>query len=349
MTDKKIPKEKIIERYKSGESLDSISEDSKLSKSGLSKKIYRNTEYRQRSARKEKNCERCGQNFKPESSPEQSYCSRRCFTKSKIKSEKILVECENTGCEKTKEVTKNSFESQKNHYCSTDCFHDDRSRKMTGSENPNWKNGKSFKDYPAEFNKELKEKIRIKYNKTCQICGIAQENLDKKLDVHHLDENKNNLDKNNLVALCRKCHSSMQNSKQAEKLRRSKDTMSYKKGYRRENQCKKTLEKCGFQAERSYNPAYSSGDYFGLFDVIAMRSDKKPRLVQVKSNRTDGALKEILESQFIPEKHFEVEVWIAYDNQGWRIDRMNGGNWKTIIDERGSQRNFGELVKENYD
>lgn len=349
MAEKILDTDELIERYENDESIDSLVEDSQLSKSGLTKKIYRNTDYRQREQREKRNCERCGDLFKPDSSPEQNYCSRECFTKSEITSEKITVNCDNPSCEKEKTITLNTFNSQDNHYCSTECYHAHRSENLVGKNNPNWKSGSSYEEYPVEFNSSLKRKVREKDNYTCQICGIAQKNSEYKLDVHHLDENKSNLNMQNLTALCRSCHSHMQNSEQAKKLLNSKHTMSYKKGYRRENQCVKLLEKCGFEAERSQNPAYSSGDYFGLFDVIAMRKDRKPRLIQVKSNRTDGAMKEILESEFIPETHFEVEIWVAYDNDGWRVERMNAGEWTTLIDERNLSKNYGAEVKEKYE
>lgn len=72
--------------------------------------------------------------------------------------------------------------------------------KYTKELNPNWKGGKSFELYPAEFNKELKTKIRKRDKFVCQLCGLNG------YDVHHIDYNKMNCEENNLITLCRRCH-----------------------------------------------------------------------------------------------------------------------------------------------
>ena len=75
--------------------------------------------------------------------------------------------------------------------------------------NPNWQGGISFEPYPTDWVDLLKESIRQRDNYVCQICGIHQSELKgwyKKLDVHHIDYNKDNCDPKNLTALCRNCH-----------------------------------------------------------------------------------------------------------------------------------------------
>lgn len=76
---------------------------------------------------------------------------------------------------------------------------------IRGSKNGNWQGGKSFEPYGLEFNAELRELIRERDNYCCRLCGIKQVN--KKLDVHHIDYNKQNNDPINLITLCRNCHS----------------------------------------------------------------------------------------------------------------------------------------------
>lgn len=77
--------------------------------------------------------------------------------------------------------------------------------------NPNWQNGISFELYTQEFNNELKEKIRQRDNYTCQLCGKTQKQESKtrnrKLSVHHIDYDKENCDKSNLITLCSSCNS----------------------------------------------------------------------------------------------------------------------------------------------
>jgi len=62
-------------------------------------------------------------------------------------------------------------------------------------------------EYGGEFNETLKEKIRNRDNRTCQICKKIEEENGRKLEVHHIDSDKKNNDINNLIALCLSCHS----------------------------------------------------------------------------------------------------------------------------------------------
>jgi len=75
-----------------------------------------------------------------------------------------------------------------------------------GEANPNWHDGISKLPYPFDFNEELKESIRERDSHTCQVCKLRQEQLDRKLSVHHIDYNKDNCDSDNLISLCRSCH-----------------------------------------------------------------------------------------------------------------------------------------------
>ncbi len=71
----------------------------------------------------------------------------------------------------------------------------------------NWKGGKSFEPYGIEFNEKLKESIRKTYFYRCQQCFRHQNELRRKLDIHHIDFNKNNNKEENLIPLCNVCHS----------------------------------------------------------------------------------------------------------------------------------------------
>ncbi len=76
-------------------------------------------------------------------------------------------------------------------------------KRPTGKDSSNWIDGRSYIPYPKEFN-SIRKKIREHYNYQCQICGIIKF---KRLDVHHIDSNKNNNNFLNLIPLCRDCHS----------------------------------------------------------------------------------------------------------------------------------------------
>lgn len=73
-------------------------------------------------------------------------------------------------------------------------------------ETPNWRGGLSFEPYSKYFGKDLKQSIRRRDDFTCQLCGTPQSQLDRSLDVHHIDYKKTNCAEENLISLCRSCH-----------------------------------------------------------------------------------------------------------------------------------------------
>ena len=81
------------------------------------------------------------------------------------------------------------------------------SESLRGKKNPSWLGGISFLPYTIEFNNQLKELIRIRDNHKCQVCGVPEKECLGKLSVHHKDYDKNNCLPNNLISLCRGCHS----------------------------------------------------------------------------------------------------------------------------------------------
>ena len=71
---------------------------------------------------------------------------------------------------------------------------------------PGWKGGLSFEPYGIEFNKKIKEQIRRRDNFICQKCKKAEQELKRKLSIHHIDYNKKNNCPLNLISLCSICH-----------------------------------------------------------------------------------------------------------------------------------------------
>jgi len=63
-----------------------------------------------------------------------------------------------------------------------------------------------FSEYSQDFTDYLKKSIRDRDNHECQVCHIKEEDLDRKLDVHHIDYNKMNCNEENLISLCLSCH-----------------------------------------------------------------------------------------------------------------------------------------------
>lgn len=77
------------------------------------------------------------------------------------------------------------------------------SRGRVGEKAANWQGGISFLPYCHRFNKQLKEKIRERDNRTCQLCGEKENG--RRLDVHHIHYDKSNCDPD-LIALCKICN-----------------------------------------------------------------------------------------------------------------------------------------------
>lgn len=116
-----------------------------------------------------------------------------------------------------KEIVVKNFKmiKLKHHFCSRKCYGEWRKRvfvgkfnpnfrngdKIKGKNNPNWKHGKSYEPYSIFWNKNFKLKLRKSYNFTCQICYHFGN------FVHHIDYNKKNIEKSNLIVLCNSCHS----------------------------------------------------------------------------------------------------------------------------------------------
>jgi hypothetical protein len=84
------------------------------------------------------------------------------------------------------------------------CFH-------KGKLHPHWKDGLSLSKYTSNFSNKLKEQIRQRDKFTCQKCYITEiksvKKFQRKLHIHHIDYDKTNCNKNNLITLCVKCNS----------------------------------------------------------------------------------------------------------------------------------------------
>lgn len=71
--------------------------------------------------------------------------------------------------------------------------------------NANWQGGISEIEYPIEFFR-LRNKIRIRDNHECQLCHTKEKDLDRELDVHHINYNKADCREENLISLCHQCN-----------------------------------------------------------------------------------------------------------------------------------------------
>lgn len=98
-------------------------------------------------------------------------------------------------------------------FCGRKCKGKAHSLLMEGENNKWWKGGKSREPYPIEFNNRLRKAIRERDNYICQLCGVLESNLSRKLDIHHIDYCKENLLPKNLLALCRSCNSKVNHNR----------------------------------------------------------------------------------------------------------------------------------------
>ena len=75
-----------------------------------------------------------------------------------------------------------------------------------GKDHYNWQDGKTYEPYTSDFNQQLKDKIRVRDNFICQLCGIPELECNRRLPIHHIDYDKKNSKESNLIALCNKCN-----------------------------------------------------------------------------------------------------------------------------------------------
>jgi len=77
-----------------------------------------------------------------------------------------------------------------------------------------WNKFVSREPYGQDWTNKLRELIRKRDNFICQECGKTQKELNRKLEVHHINYNKKRSVPLNLITLCRKCHSKTQSNRE---------------------------------------------------------------------------------------------------------------------------------------
>jgi len=154
-----------------------------------------------RKKRIRRKCLNCGKEFETTvrryNNGRGKYCSRRCYNED----HHIIKRC--PICNEEFKVFKAEYTIGKGVYCSMKC----RGIGEEGSRNIMWQGGKSFEPYSIEWTNKLKREIRKRDNYTCQMCGVIWNKKGKEFAVHHIDYDKKNCDKENLITLCHNCHS----------------------------------------------------------------------------------------------------------------------------------------------
>ena len=79
-----------------------------------------------------------------------------------------------------------------------------------GKEHFGYVNGEGYEPYSLEFTQKLKESIRKRDDYKCQNCSMTEEEHltvhGRNIEIHHIDYNKQNCDKSNLITLCKHCN-----------------------------------------------------------------------------------------------------------------------------------------------
>ena len=107
------------------------------------------------------------------------------------------------------------------------------------------------------------------------------------------------------------------------------------KGTRREQQACEIYENAGYTTYRPATVQFGENDVFGLFDVIAMSPNRKPRYVQVKSNGARGITQWTEDvCSLVPFEHAVCEFAVPYDREGWRLIQVSQDGREDVYDER---------------
>jgi len=88
-----------------------------------------------------------------------------------------------------------------------------RLRLSEGKSNGRYIHGLAYEPYSNKFNDTLKESIRKRDNYECQKCGIKQKTYRRKLDIHHIDYNKQNCKEDNLITTCNRCNAQVNSNR----------------------------------------------------------------------------------------------------------------------------------------
>jgi mannose-6-phosphate isomerase-like protein (cupin superfamily)/5-methylcytosine-specific restriction endonuclease McrA len=165
--------------------------------------------------RKTSQCIICQKEFKHYG--ERIVCGRVCLAKymsqSRIGSNnpasKHCIKEKSTcpNCQKSFEYTRgNLHKNQKRVFCSLACSH-----KISNKNHP--QGNYNSKQYPFGWNKTFKNEIKNRDNYECQLCGRQEKEAQASHHIHHIDYNKKNLNKENLITLCRECHNMTHNGR----------------------------------------------------------------------------------------------------------------------------------------
>lgn len=130
-------------------------------------------------------CKVCGKKFEWRASRLKYYTTECCSIKCRGIARRNRMKHTCKGCGKEFEIKESSAnrENPRGSYCSKECY----TKYSRGKNSHMYDHGQSFYPYCELFTESLKERVRDFFGNKCVICGkVRQENLGKRLDVHHV-------------------------------------------------------------------------------------------------------------------------------------------------------------------
>lgn len=132
----------------------------------------------------EKNCKICGKAFEaiPFRAKKAKYCSRECYHKGQVGKGMVKSICQHCKCE----FESSFYRARK--FCSQACV-----------------NKSNIETYVPHFTTIRKHLWKTGQMESCEKCGYHK--VKEILGIHHIDENRENNSRDNLMVLCPNCHS----------------------------------------------------------------------------------------------------------------------------------------------
>jgi transposase-like protein len=107
-----------------------------------------------------------------------------------------------------------SIKDQNHFFCDLICSGKYQSEHRIGENSPRWLGGKSFEPYCVKWTDDLKERVREFFERRCVLCSKMESDCNRRLDVHHVEYDKDICCNNKhpyLVPLCQSCHAKTSN------------------------------------------------------------------------------------------------------------------------------------------
>ncbi len=142
------------------------------------------------------NCQICSKDFYVKNNHLKrgwgKYCSIKCRNKSQIKGK--TIKCKACGKSIFRSLAQLRHSKSGESFCSKSCYYKKRNSFYAEDKHPRWTNGESsYRDIM----------IRNGLVKKCARCNLEDTRI---LVVHHIDHNRKNNNKSNLISVCHNCH-----------------------------------------------------------------------------------------------------------------------------------------------